>query len=241
MNLSPPKFEPPITTVWSFPERGSWATHKGDYRGNFSPYIPRSIILRYSKEGDLILDPMCGSGTSLVECKLLNRNSLGIDINPGAVELAKNRLSFPKVNNSRHLLKAGDARNTGLPSDFVDLVILHPPYSDIIKYSPGNPSDISNIHEIEQFMAEMDKVAGEAYRVLKPGKFCAVLVGDTRRNGYYVPLSMKVLACFLKAGFSLKEDVIKHQWNCKTTGFWNSKPRDFLLIMHEHLFIFKKP
>lgn len=240
MNLSPPKFEPPTTSVWSFPERGSWATHKGDYRGNFSPYIPRNVILRYSKEGDLVLDPMCGSGTSLIECKLLNRNSIGIDINRKAVEIAKNRLSFPKMNDSRHLLKAGDARDTGLSGDSVDLVILHPPYLDIIKYGPGNPSDLSNIHNIEPFISEMSKVAKEAYRVLKPGKFCSVLIGDTRRKGYYVPLSMNVLNCFIEAGFQLKEDIIKQQWNCKTTGFWNSKPRNFLLIMHEHLIILRK-
>lgn len=240
MDLAPPEFEFPTTTVWSFPERGSWATHKGDYRGNFSPYIPRNVILRYSKEGELVLDPMCGSGTSLIECKLLNRDSLGIDINSNAVELAKNRLSFPKVNESRHLIKVGDARDTGLSNDFVDLVILHPPYLDIIKYAPDNNSDISNIHDIEPFISEMSKVAKEAYRVLKPGKFCAVLIGDTRRKGYYIPLSMRVLNSFLEAGFALKEDVIKRQWNCKTTGFWNSKSRDFLLIMHEHLFVFKK-
>jgi hypothetical protein len=47
---------------------------------------------------------------------------------------------------------------------------------------------------------------------------------------------------FLKVGFELKEDIIKHQHNCKATGFWvnKSKEYNFLLIMHEHLFIFQK-
>jgi hypothetical protein len=43
------------TTVWSFPKRGRWATHKGDYRGNWPPQIPRVLIERYSKEGDTVL------------------------------------------------------------------------------------------------------------------------------------------------------------------------------------------
>lgn len=49
-------FEKEITTVWSFPERGNWATHVPTYRGNFAPQIPRNVILRYSKEGDTVLD-----------------------------------------------------------------------------------------------------------------------------------------------------------------------------------------
>jgi len=45
------------TTVWSFPKRGSWATHKGDYRGNWAPQIPRALMLMYTKPGDIVLDP----------------------------------------------------------------------------------------------------------------------------------------------------------------------------------------
>jgi len=54
------------TTVWSFPIRGSWATHKPTYRGNWAPQIPRNLILKYSKESDLVLDPMVGAGTTLI-------------------------------------------------------------------------------------------------------------------------------------------------------------------------------
>ena len=61
------KFVPETTTVWDFPIRGAWATHKPDYRGNFAPQIPRNVMLNYSEEGDLILDPMVGSGTTLIE------------------------------------------------------------------------------------------------------------------------------------------------------------------------------
>ena len=54
-----------------FKDRGDWATHSGKYRGNWSPYVPRNLILRYSKPGDWILDQFMGSGTTLVEAKLL--------------------------------------------------------------------------------------------------------------------------------------------------------------------------
>ena len=57
------------TTVWSVPERGTWYTHNPSFRGNFAPQIARNIILRYSQEGDTVLDPMVGGGTTLIETK----------------------------------------------------------------------------------------------------------------------------------------------------------------------------
>ena len=63
----PTNFVSEKTTVWDFPIRGDWATHKGDYRGNFAPQIPRNVLLTYSSEGELVLDPMVGSGTTLIE------------------------------------------------------------------------------------------------------------------------------------------------------------------------------
>lgn len=58
----------------------------------------------------------------------------------------------------------------------------------------------------------------------------------------YQPLAFKVMNAFLENGFQLKEDIIKRQFNCKATGFWvnKSKENNFLLIMHEYLFVFKK-
>lgn len=67
----PEDYVPERTTVWSFPDRGNWATHRGNYRGNWSPYIPRNLMLKYTKKGDWVLDQMMGSGTTLVEAKLL--------------------------------------------------------------------------------------------------------------------------------------------------------------------------
>jgi DNA modification methylase len=89
----------------------------------------------------------------------------------------------------------------------------------------------------------MEKVAAELFRILKPDKFCAILVGDTRKGRHFVPLAFNVMQRFLKVGFVLKEDIIKVQHNCSTTSRWKSKAlKDkFYLIMHEHLFVFRKP
>lgn len=234
------------TTVWSFSIRGKWATHKGDYRGNWAPQIPRNLILRYTKSGDWVLDQFIGSGTTLIECKILGRNGIGIDINPDAIEITKNRLNFHSESNSKTILRLGDARNLFFIEDnSIDLIATHPPYWSIIKYSRQYDvvGDLSNTRSLEEYLKEMEQVAREAYRVLKPGKYAGILIGDTRIHNHYVPISYYVMWTFLKVGFALKEDIIKIQWNCKSTSFWREKSikKNFYLIMHEHLFIFRKP
>lgn len=70
----------------------------------------------------------------------------------------------------------------------------HPPYVDIIKYSQKQiEGDLSNIHDLNLFCDEIEKAACEFYRVLKKDKYCAVLIGDARRNKMYQPLAFKVM------------------------------------------------
>jgi hypothetical protein len=68
------------------------------------------------------------------------------------------------------------------------------------------------------------------------------LVGDTRRHKHFVPITPRVLQSFLDAGFILREDIIKMQWKMKSTREkWRGNKYDFLLIAHEHLYVFRKP
>lgn len=239
----PEDFELEMTTHWSFPKRGDWATHDSKWRGNWSPYIPRNLLLRYSQEGDLVLDQFAGGGTTLVEAKLLNRNIIGVDINDVALERCKEKIDFDyEAAKGRVELHKGDARNLDFISDdSIDFVCTHPPYANIIKYSEGIEGDLSQL-KVSEFLEEMKLVASESYRVLKKGRFCAILMGDTRQKGHMVPMSFDVMRIFEEAGFKLKELIIKEQHNCRATGYWktNSIKYNFLLIAHEYLFVFKK-
>lgn len=239
----PENFELEMTTHWSFPQRGDWATHDAKWRGNWSPYIPRNIILRYSLEGDLVLDQFAGGGTTLVEAKLLNRDIIGIDINDVALERCREKVDFDyEPAKGKVYINQGDARNLDkIPDESIDLICTHPPYADIIKYSNGIDGDLSQL-KVKDFLEQMNPVAQECYRVLKKGKFCAILMGDTRKNGCMIPMSFDVMKIFQDAGFTLKELIIKEQHNCKATGYWktNSVKYNFLLIAHEYLFVFRK-
>ena len=239
----PEDFELEMTTHWSFPQRGDWATHDAKWRGNWSPYIPRNIILRYSQEGDLVLDQFVGGGTTLVECKLLNRNIIGVDVNDMALRRCREKTAFEHEGaDGKVEIRKGDVRHLDFIQDSsIDLICTHPPYADIIQYSEGILEDLSHL-KVKDFLEEMKNVAAESHRVLKKDKFCAILMGDTRQRGCMVPMSFEVMQVFENVGFKLKELIIKKQHNCKATGYWktNSLKYNFLLIAHEYLFVFRK-
>lgn len=266
---SPEELTDVSTTVWSFPKRGSWATHRGDYRGNWAPQIPRALILKYTSPGETVLDPMAGSGTTCIEALLLNRNCIAVDINYNAVILTHHRLyyltkalhektprgliDYARDSNSSDSASSvnawykvyhGDARKLDkIPDNSIDLVATHPPYFDIVQYGEQKvEGDLSRTTSLEEFLALFREVAKEIYRVLKPGGVLGILIGDTRIKKHYVPISHYALIALLDAGFVLKEEVIKVQHKMKTTReVWSKiRDRDFLLIYHEKLFILEK-
>lgn len=238
--MQPINFNLELTSIWSFQDRGNWATHSGIYRGNWSPYVPRNLILRYSKPDEWVLDQFAGSGTTLVEAKLLGRNAIGIDINANSALTAKDNLNFNCDLNSKIVIKCGDAKTLNcLKNESIDLICTHPPYANIIKYSVDNKDDISLL-EPNSFIVEMNKVAEESYRVLKMGKVCAIMMGDIRKNGNIIPLGFQTMECFLNAGFKSKEIIIKEQHNCMSSKRWTKKNYPFLLLAHEYIFVFEK-
>ena len=190
-----------------------------------------------------MLDQFAGGGTTLVEAKLLNRDIIGVDVNEAALERCREKVAFEhKGADGKVYIRKGDARSLDfLPDGSIDLICTHPPYADIIKYSEDIEADLSRL-KVRDFLEAMKPVAAECFRVLKKGRFCAVLMGDTRQKGCMVPMSFEVMRIFQDAGFALKELIIKEQHNCKATCYWktSSVKYNFLLIAHEYLFVFRK-
>ena len=248
VKTGPVDFKTEKTTVWSFPSRGNWASHTPQYRGNWAPEVVRNILELYSNPGDTVLDPMVGGGTTPVECLLTGRNSISVDINPDAISITRDRLDLPdsitrNLPSTEHHTFVGDTRCLDKIADqSVDLITAHPPYVNIIKYTKRVDGDLSQFDDFLEFFHEYSKAISEYYRVLKPGGFCAVLIGDTHNRSHFVPVTARLMLDFLREGFFLKEDIIKKEWNCQSNRYSNRYSNsNFLLTMHEHLFIFEKP
>ena len=74
-------------SLWIIQERDKTGKHSNFYHGNFVPQIPRQLISRYTKKGEVVFDPFVGSGTTAYEAETLGRHFIGIDIQKDLVDL----------------------------------------------------------------------------------------------------------------------------------------------------------
>ncbi len=124
-----------------------------------------NLIQRYTKEGDVVVDPMCGSGTTIDVCNEEKRQVFGFDLV-----------------SRRSDIKEADARKIPLPDNFAHLVFIDSPYSDNIKYS-DHPDCIGKIScEDPRFFQELEKVAIEAKRILKPNGVLVAPLAPPKRK-----------------------------------------------------------
>lgn len=246
------------TTLWDFPQRGKWAVHSGDYRGNWPPQIPRNLILKYTEENDLVVDAFTGGGTTLIEAWLTNRRSVGIDISKLAIQTVT-----AKINEMKNLAKEDKRINLkpGLEPVIIEgnaldltsildrekidvrrlkLVCAHPPYLDSIRYTVANNLDLASIHDPDIFSERIKIFAHEVYSLICSDGICSVLIGDVRKNNVIVPLGLMTLNCFLKVGFKIENIIIKTQHRDKSSEFWVGHESNILLMAHEYLFVLRK-
>lgn len=124
----------PLSDVWEVPFLNPKAKERTGYPTQKPIELLEQIIAISTDEGDLILDPFCGSGTTLVSAKLMNRNYIGMDISKEAVELSHSRLEAPVKSNSILLKKGVDAYKTKTEEE---LAILKQFDCDIVQRNKG--------------------------------------------------------------------------------------------------------
>ncbi len=254
----PQGFQLERTTLWDFPKRGDWSVHQNNYRGNWAPELPRNLILKYSQEGDTILDVFVGGGTTLIEAWLADRKSIGIDVSPHAMKEAKERIREMEIKSKNVLglnLKAkykptlikGDARKApellkeyNINEGSIDLICTHPPYLDALHYTVGVDDDLSRMHDENVFYGQIQMVAKGLHTLLREGGRCAILIGDVRKNKLAIPLGFEVMKRFKDEHFELEEIIIKSQHRDQSTEFYFNSNNLNYLISHEYLFIFQK-
>jgi len=173
------------TTLWEYPSQHYGDRVQGDprYAGATPSWVIWQLLTRYTREGDTVLDPMCGSGTTLDVCADLGRRGVGFDLAPARDDIAR-----------------ADARALPVEDASADFVFVDPPYSTHVAYS-DDPACIGRLDALHAggraYYEAMDAVIAEIDRVLKDRRFMALYVSDTFRK------RKPPLASFEPIGFEL--------------------------------------
>jgi adenine-specific DNA-methyltransferase len=232
---SKPPLRPQVTTLWDYPSQDYGDTHQGipGYKGATPSYILWNLLQRYTREKDLVIDPFCGSGTTLDVARDLDRRALGYDVHPTRKDIFR-----------------VDARK--LPPELTgkaDLVFMDPPYSTHLDYGP-DPRDIGKLDaSTPAYYVAMEAAFREAHRVLEPEKILALYVSDSYVHGRspgvgtFHPLGFELFARIRRAGFT-PIDIIAVVRHNKTLEMGNyrkaAEEGNFYLRGFNYLFIMQK-
>jgi DNA modification methylase len=259
-NLAKPPLRVMTTTLWEYPSqhydayvgesgqvvKSTIAAPSGpgamqgskDYAGATPSWVIWQLLMRYTREGDLVVDPMCGSGTTLDVARDLGRRGLGYDLTP-----------------SRHDIFRADARRLPLEDGKADFAFIDPPYSTHIEYSKDE-RDIGALDAAadggEAYYAAMRAVVGELHRVLKNRRYMALYVSDSWRKrkggdpgsgaGVFMPIGFELFG-ILRERFKPVDiiTVVRHNQKLQR-GNWRKAAEEgnFFLRGFNYLFIMKK-
>ncbi len=248
------EYEDIITdSLWILHKRDRSGVHTAGYWGNFIPQIPNQLIRRYTKENEWVLDPFAGSGTTLIECKRLGRNCIGVELSPDIAALASKNVENEKpVNKSECKIITSDSTKLDFKEELyrqgiksVQLIILHPPYWDIIKFT-GETEDLSNSATVEEYIERLGQAVESTYHVLDKGRYLALVIGDKYSKGELIPLGFYAMQEVLKHNYKLKSIVVKNfdetRGKMNSTELWRYRALigGFYIFKHEYLFLFRK-
>ena len=221
------------TTLWDYHSQnypgGQGKGRQGDsaYAGATPSYVIWNLLHRYTREKWLVVDPMCGSGTTLDVARDLDRKALGYDLQP-----------------TRDDIFRADARKLPLESGKADFVFIDPPFSTHIKYS-GQKECIGELDARQNrgYYAAMEKVIAEINRVLKPDRCMALYVTDSAQKGEALePIGFELFSMLRK--FFVPVEIVavaRHNRTLKRANFHDAAAEgNFFLRGFNYLFIMQK-
>lgn len=217
------------TTLWEYPSQHYGEGMQGDQRyvGATPSYVIWNMIQRYTKPGQLVVDPFCGSGTALDVAKDTDRRARGFDLAPFRPDIEK-----------------ADARKLPLETNSVDLVFMDPPYGDHIDYS-NDPSCIGKLSAYDpKYYQAMHRSIREAHRVLKPGGTLGVYVCDyfEKKKGF-APVGFQLFVSIAES-FAILDivSVVRHNKSLEMGNYRKAAEEgNFFLRGFNYLFIAAKP
>lgn len=241
MNSKPP-LHLLTTTLWEYPSQDYGREPHGDkdYVGATPAWVIWQLLSRYTRAGDVILDPMCGSGTTIDVAVELGRKPLGFDLAP-----------------TRPDIKQADARHLPVAKEAVDFAFIDPPYSTHVDYSEDprcigklDAGEMENRKEKREkegtgnaYYDAMGQVIGELHRVLKNRRYMALYVSDSFKKGKpFMPIGFELFA-LLRRHFKAIDiiAVVRHNRTLKR-NHWHTAAVEgnYFLRGFNYLFIMKK-
>ncbi|MDI6789013.1 MAG: DNA methyltransferase, partial [Planctomycetota bacterium] len=129
--------------------------------------------------------------------------------------------------------------------DSVQLIMMHPPYHDIIKFS-DNPHDLSNANTLDEFLDKFADVVKNASSLLDETRYLVLVIGDKYSKSEWVPLSFYTMQKVLENGFRLKSIVVKNMTGNRAKrnaeNLWRRRALSggFYIFKHEYIMFFQK-
>jgi adenine-specific DNA-methyltransferase len=226
--MKKPPLAPMTTTLWEYPSQHYGAGMQGDkdYAGATPSYIIWNLLTRYTREGDLVVDPMSGSGTTIDVARELGRRALGYDLAPARKDVFR-----------------ADARKLPLEDAKADFVFIDPPYSDHIAYS-DDARCIGKLSAFEPaYFRAMRQVIEECDRILRRGRCMALYVSDTyqKRRGF-VPIGFRLFELLCKQFRPLDVVAVVRHNRKLLRRHWHTEALrgNYYLRGFQYLFIMKK-
>ncbi|QDU81519.1 Modification methylase DpnIIB [Polystyrenella longa] len=232
-----------------------------DQSGNHPAQFPVSLLEKLIEtflpvEGELVLDPFCGSGTTLLVAGMQNQSALGLELSTEYCESTNDRLQqLSDEQRSQvvcHQARAQDVMDYAKPNS-VDLCITSPPYWNVLNQPRsadykkqrhyGNlDGDLGLIEKYDDYLVALSSIFEKVYDTLKPGAFCIVVVMDLRKRSQFYPLHSDLAQRMTGLGYIFDDLII---WN-RQYDYNNLRPLGFPAVfrvnkVHEYILLFQKP
>jgi DNA modification methylase len=257
---------PETISVWT--QRGLGAGHpdaqiERQHPAPFSFTDVGRLIRFFTKRGGVVLDPFVGVASTLKACAVDGRRGIGIELNPTFAELSRQRLATEVsdmfATASEQKLYEGDARDVlpTLEAESVDFVVTSPPYWSILKKEDHkvrqerlanglakdygkDKRDLGNIESYEEFLDVLAKLLGECARVLRRGKYMAVVVSDFRDKSKYIMFHADLARKLEAFGLEMRGIKILYQRHKKIFPY--GYPYSYVPNVHnQYILILQKP
>jgi DNA modification methylase len=264
--MSPKEWLKSQLGVWQFFYESRDIRDKQLHPATFPISLCKKIIELFTHEGELVLDPFVGSGTTLIAAADLNRNAVGFDLQESYIKLCERRLTEQKVlfNNSRQVAIKDDARNIDkyIEPDSVSLIWTSPPYANLLNRPRKNKSRRFRNNEqygkIEQYsqdpkdlgilpLEEYTKAMGDIFEsllpLLRPKHHCVINVSDMWWDNKRITIHISIVEELRKRGYELRNTIIWDRTNIVNQIGIFGWPSNYITmgVTYEYLLDFWRP